>query len=905
MLGARPKLGAPFLPRPRLLERLPEEPGHVVWLHAPYGYGKSILAAQWAAQLEALSWRVLWLSAPREVEGRVAAAVGLPAGVPWDTLLDALWQQPTLLVLEDLETGAGLSPLLGRVEGLLLLASRGPLHSPELLKLLTSGRVTELGAQDLAFGHAEAAALIHDPGRREEALELSQGWPLPLHFTALTGRAPEPQALLAGIRESVSPKAWCEVLFLAALPQLPDGSATAATAQLAGAGFVQHLENGFRLHPLTAEAVLDAYPEEVRAVVRAEAGRLPPPLQGAAFETAGLLSDLAALLEDRTVDLARYDAEAVLRWDRRVPPPRGTVRTQRVGYALSALGRTHEGVQLILSGAASEGSSERKLNLYTDAVWWLAVGSRFEEAVGVAELAQPHLDRADPETAGRFLTNGAYIYFAQGDWARAEAGYALALDYFPEAGEGSQRYLAETNLGIVRWHRVGDLSGLAHARHKALQHNRRQSPQNVVGDLLQLGELELLLGHRERARQLFREAQPFAKAHPSFALIADGRRALVEGEVTAFPALWDRASGWDDPQIRDRVLVSWVACLREQGRPDEGLRVSEGHRGPWTDPQRALALHELSRTDDALALLGDAPPPSRLMEERLYWHAAKFQLTLNPADLDTLLGMTLASARVLPGLVPLEKLPRDRPELAAPYPLEAVLASGWKGAVEHRLGELPPLELTLLGGFKATRMGETLNLTGRHQELLTLMVLGLSKDAIGEAIWPEAEPKKVKNNLYVTLNALRKLLEPWGVPTYLTTHTDDLGLTRTHTDLGRLEAALGAGDAQAVLGHYRGPLTPQLDLSEIAEAREALHERVVDALYQAGRDDPSWQAEAVLRRAVDLDPFHEAALQALLRRLVARGRRAEAVRLYRSFACRLEAELQAAPDRSTGAIVGL
>jgi DNA-binding SARP family transcriptional activator len=895
MLGARPKLSERFLNRPRLLERLPEEPGHIVWLHAPYGYGKSILAAQWAQELEALGWRVLWFSvAGKEVRGLLAKALGLSAEVPWEAVAGALWNPPTLLVLEDLDESTAVSPVLQELEGLVLLASRQPLHDPSLLKLHTLGRVTELGARDLAFDLSEARLLIPDEAQCQEALAISQGWPLPLHFTALTGHAPERRALLEGIRASVSPEEWREVMLLASLPQLPDGAENEATLSLAAEGFVQHLENGFRLHPLAAETVRAAYPNDMRVVVKGEAERLPPLLQGEAFEAAGLCEELGKLLENPDVDLARYDAEAVLRWDERVPFPRGAVRTQRVGYALATLGRTDEGVRLILEGGAAEGSPDRKLDLYKDAVWWLASRSRFGEALEVAQAAEPYLDRADPEIAGRFLTNCAYIYFSQGDWERAERGYLRALDYFPE-GADSQRYLAETNLGIVRWHRVGDLEGLMIERRKALQHNRRYGQQNVVGDLLQLGDLGLFLGERESARQNFREAQRFARAHPSFALIADGRRALIEGDMAAFPTLWDRSKGWGDPQIQDRVLVSWVTCLREHHLLDEGLRVSEGHRGPWTDPQRALILYDLGRTAEALVLLADPPSQSRLMEERLYWHAARFQITAEPQDLNTLLSMTLVGARVLPGLVPLKGLPRDRPELASAYPLNEVLASGWKGAIELRLDELPSLEVSLLGGFKVTRAGQHLDLSGRHQEMLTLMALGVSKEVMGEAIWPETAAKKVRNNLYVNLNALKKILEPWGVGTYL----EDLTLIRTRTDLWALEAALEAGDHSAVFTLYKGPLVPHLDLTLVAEARENLHRCVLDLLLKVSLEEATWQAEPYLRRIVELDPLNETALQELLRRLIKKGRKLEALRYYRSFAHRLGDEMGLEPAQDT------
>lgn len=104
MMSFRPETGARYLERSRLLALLPEQPGFVVWLEAPYGYGKSVLASQWAATLESDNWRVIWVAADADnVRRTVAAGLSLPADSPWEAVLETLWGQKTVLVLEDLE----------------------------------------------------------------------------------------------------------------------------------------------------------------------------------------------------------------------------------------------------------------------------------------------------------------------------------------------------------------------------------------------------------------------------------------------------------------------------------------------------------------------------------------------------------------------------------------------------------------------------------------------------------------------------------------------------------------------------------------------------------------------------------------------------------------------------------
>ena len=89
-----------YLNRSRLLDLLPDEAGFVVWLEAPYGYGKSVLASQWSRILEGIGWRSLWMAPKSDPLPLLAGALELPPDTPTDVVLDTLVHDRTLLVLE-------------------------------------------------------------------------------------------------------------------------------------------------------------------------------------------------------------------------------------------------------------------------------------------------------------------------------------------------------------------------------------------------------------------------------------------------------------------------------------------------------------------------------------------------------------------------------------------------------------------------------------------------------------------------------------------------------------------------------------------------------------------------------------------------------------------------------------
>jgi DNA-binding SARP family transcriptional activator len=897
MIGLRPKTAGRYLARPRLLAMLPDTPGYVVWLEAPYGHGKSVLAAQWAEQLEADDWRVLWLTLQgRDLTMALSQLLALPSAAPWGVVLGTLWQQPTLLVLEDLTGSEAIAALLKDCRGLLLIASRTPLNYPELLRLQTQARLIHLTAEALRFQLHEAEALFDDAARAQAIWRHTQGWALPLHFAALTGQLPEPAMLLEGFKEGLSPNAWEETLLLAAVPYLPEAVLNRHSHELISAGIAQALESGLRLHPLISDTLLHHYQDDIRQVVRGNLPRLPPPLQGAACERLGLKAELTQVLE-AAGNLSHKDPGAVLRWDKLALGQRSAKRGAQVGWSLWTLGRKEEGITTLFETAEQpELSATDRLIIYKQMVWVLAQDHDFIRAREVAQLAAPWLQSADPEQAGRYLNNLFLLYFEQGDWEMCAKTLQQALTHLPP--DSPYRAITIGNLAITEWHRIGELDGLILERSQMLETNRNLNPNNVPGDALQLAELYYLLGQTDKALTFLDDVASYYQVNPRWTIEALALQAYLQDNLTPFAQLLHQSAPWAH-NLADRVRFFWSRTLRQHD-PTEALTVLDDADGPWTTIERAHSLHAIG-DPQALTALGRQPAKTAFRELRLYWQAARYDMTRHSDDLQALLELTLARERILPGLISLDALPRQLPQYSQAYPLSTVLRSGWKAAIAQRLHDIPPLDIKILGQFTVTVLQEAVDVTDRQKAILTLLLFGFSREAIGEALWAEADAKKVRNNLNVQLNLLRKVIEPWGVSLYL---AED-GLKHTQADIWQLQAALRRRDAAEVLARYHPQLAPGVDVPALSDIAESLRREVTQLLYDAAQHSQDELALPYLERALELDPIFEEALQELLRQLLRRGRRREAQRRLRQFSKTLQDELGLEPLAETQAILAL
>lgn len=939
MPAQRPVLGTHLLDRPRLRRRLPDSEGWVVVLEAPYGYGKSVLAAQWAAELERDGWTVRWThAAGRGAREAFAAELGLPLDTRWPDLLPVAWSDRVAWVVEDLGGDEDLGPLLDDVRGLLALLGRTAPASVEMPRLRTQGRLVRLTAAELAFTADEAEAVFQAAATAEErggaaaagarggtaaaagppgladdarrAWTVSGGWPLPLHFAAIGAGTADPATLLDGVRASLSDAAWREALLLAALPYLPRGAETPATGALVGAGFTQEVAEGHRLHAFVAEAIVRREREAVQGAVRAATGRLPPTLAAEALLRAGLRDDLRALLESDPVPgrLGSLDPMGFLRWDAAAGGDAsgdasgdaggdaGPSRLLSRAWALSVVGRGPDAVAVLERVEAHPDASDA--HVLSALGWWSSELDPGDESGMRALMARaaPRLERAAPRAAASFLANASVFHYKRHDWAAIEALQTQALERLEGVpGSEDHRSVLVQRLAEVRWERTGDLFGYVAANEDQERAQRDVNPHNALVARHELGVMRALVGDPAALADLA-EAEAGLAHNAIVATCAAAERAALERRPDALPALAARFRPWRRafPHLAERIDVAWARALRDSGAAAQALDVLGAEPGVARAAERALALRALGRDGEAHAALPEAGTGSA-RRARLEAAAARYLVLRDPSELDALVGMTLAGAAVLPPLVPLDELPRDRPELADPYPIAEVLRSGWTVAVERRLPEVPALEVALVGRFVVRRLGDEVALTTKHREMLALMALGHDRDAIAEALWPEVERRKQWNNLHVQTTLLRRALEPWGVSTYL----DGGGLVRTDVDLWRLHAALDAGDAIGCARLYREPLAPGIDLPPLDDARAELRARVVALWKSAVAKATDTEAIDLLERVLAVEPLDEGALADLLARLVRAGRRHEARRRYDAFADLVERELGLPPLPST------
>ena len=532
----------------------------------------------------------------------------------------------------------------------------------------------------------------------------------------------------------------------------------------------------------------------------------------------------------------------------------------------------------------------------------------------------------DPELELRLVTALHWYWFARGHFHEARRRIETALEkaviLSREDGEGPPAETSEPRLtgggpspsarlrmtvgrAIVAggnaavWQ--GDFAALLPRIHEAVR-------RNVPGAHMLLGiALAFSEGDHDAARSAFARAEALARQSGgtglALTLYWSGLAAQMRGDLKAARAAFEEAvaigeGAQNRPAIAHPLTVLGHLALRER-KLDEALRCF----------RRALDLH--GEADDrwgltqvvegiGLALLEtrDAETGTRLLAAA---SAAWLHLGARP-------GRHEESER--------EKDERIR-EAVSDDRLRVVLASGAAMSYEQmvalardrveQIAAAPVLRVRALGPVEVRR-GDTLLDIGSQRDLLLFLLshpLGVTKEQIGAALWPDADPAKLRNNFHVSVHRLRKVL---GGNEWVEARGDTYAIRPgIEYDAGTFErdanAALRARDAARLaraVELYRGDFFENAGSGEwYLDVRDRLRELYVRSLSMLARmtgDAEAWQ------RLVDADPTDEEAARNLMKTLAARGDAAGATRVYRRLADTLRRVLDVEPERETTAL---
>jgi predicted ATPase/DNA-binding SARP family transcriptional activator len=419
-------------------------------------------------------------------------------------------------------------------------------------------------------------------------------------------------------------------------------------------------------------------------------------------------------------------------------------------------------------------------------------------------------------------------------------------------------------------------------------------------------------GDHESAREVFDAAEHVGRKNGrdsalSLTLYWSGLAAQLRGDIAAARAKFEEAlaigeSIRNQPAIAHPLTVLGHLALRER-KLDEALQCF----------RRALDIH--SETDDrwgltqvvegiGLALLEtrDAETGTRLLAAA---SAAWLQMGARP-------GRHEESER--------EKDERIREALGDDR-LRVVLASGaamsygqMVGLARERVEQTaaaPVIRVRALGPLEIRRGDANIDVGSQRDLLLFLLCHpnGATKEQIGAALWPDADPARLRNNFHVAVHRLRKALggSEWVVvegDTYAIKPGVDFDATTFERDAN---AALRARDATRVaraIELYRGDFFASGAAGEWhLERRDRLRELYAKSLaalarMRAGAGDHDAATDA-WQRLVDLDALDEEAARNLMTTLAKRGDTAGATRVYRRLVESLRRELDVEPEPET------
>ncbi len=532
---------------------------------------------------------------------------------------------------------------------------------------------------------------------------------------------------------------------------------------------------------------------------------------------------------------------------------------------------------LSLPEASVPGLDRARLLLAAGALSALAM--RVEEGRAFLEEA----DRLAEEVGDGFVSAMARNYLALSYGQAADprvAPYAAqALAWFEQHPHESGHRLALL-MSALAAEFTGDRDRADRMSQEAVRVARTFGPADLAATLQNWSLLWAFRGDNARAERLVLASLAELRKEHSYMFLARGFGFMGE------------AAGLRGDPLEGARLLGVAHALRE----------SIGIRPFGADAAR------LARVEPRLReAAGDAPFATAFAEgTRLRWESVLDELLAEWEEegLEAVVAASMGESEAPPRAAPLD---------APPASLDAPPAS----LPGQDVG--PALRIRTLGGFELE--GERVEggawNYARPRELLLLLLLnprGVTRQEIGEAIWPDSTSAQVKNSYHVTLHHLRKRL---GDPAWIVLSGDRYRLARERgiewdaegfeKEMRALLRGPSPPDPQhleAVLARYGGPLLDGAgDARWLEEARDRYRGLHVDGLSLLARThEAAGNPEKALEawgRVVAADGLNEEGHRGLMRGWARNGGRDRALRHFDRFRTLLQESLEAEPEEET------
>jgi predicted ATPase/DNA-binding SARP family transcriptional activator len=618
--------------------------------------------------------------------------------------------------------------------------------------------------------------------------------------------------------------------------------------------------------------------------------------------------------EEAVRELARRHAEFFADFADHAGPRLDVLQAPEVMARVAA---EHDNLRAALEGSLHSGDPLLALRI-SGALWpyWLH-GTHWSD--GLESMAKV-LEGADPAQVtvplGRALLGAGSLALAMQDLQRAQAWWEMAERSWHE--QPSPRYLALVHGGLAQLQiHLGDPDAALLQAEKSVRFAREAGEPHILAYSLAtgLGFVHAFRGEAVVADGFCAEAQQIALREDYHwgILVASFSRAMtawMHGDVEAAAfhacACVHATRHIDSPWFAIRVLLvpAGVAARRgESVRAARLLGACDALRSSRGGRLLAVEQPYFDRIVEAVRTALDEDTYARARSE-----GGRLGLARALDEAEAGLNEVASS----PPAATCQEPARPAAE-PPPVPPESFMAA--PGA-ELRVRALGPLEI-----FRGEELLGTEHWSyAKPRELLLYLLChprGATKEQIGRAIWPEATPSQIRNNLHVTLHYVRKAL---GSSEWIVYAEDRYRLARERAvefDLDTFEseaalllAAPGAVEdarLREVLALYRGDfLVSEAFGAWHLEWRDHALQRYIELLTLLAERcfvrEEYLEAGQLYQQIVRREELREDMHRRLMQCLSRTGGRAQALRHCERLVALLREELDAEPETETTAL---